>query len=194
VLFARVTDELCCVFVQTTVSMTVATQPLNEDVTACLHDDIASLRSLMLSTSWLLKTSATSAPAPAATTAAAAAAGSGAAGGAAAALSLASLQSSARSEGELALMHLLYKIADARTMSSARMGLASGGRARPAPAGPGSVPGYGSGVADPGVPGLVLDLWTDAMSAGIALLSAASSPGHFRGSLRTPAVEGVRVC
>jgi hypothetical protein len=43
-------------------SMTASMQPISEDVRVCLQDDLTSLRSLLLSTAWLLKTTATAGP------------------------------------------------------------------------------------------------------------------------------------
>jgi hypothetical protein len=74
------TPDTCC-FVPPSpcvsqTSMTASMQPISEDVRACLQDDIASLRTLLLSTAWLLKTTQT-------TTAAATSGASSVAGGAA---------------------------------------------------------------------------------------------------------------
>jgi hypothetical protein len=51
----------CCSYLLQS-SMTASMQPISEDVRVCLQDDLTSLRSLLLSTAWLLKTTATAGP------------------------------------------------------------------------------------------------------------------------------------
>ncbi len=122
----------------TGLTLGAALQPVCDDVRTCLHDDIRSLRSLLLNTAWLLKTSSSSTVAPV----------SGADG------------SAERSEGELALMHLMYKISDARSLANSRIDLASGREGCPPP--------------------LVLDLWSDTISHGISLVAEARFAGKYK--------------
>ena len=73
------------------------------------------------------------------------------------------LKSAMQAEGEVALMHLMYKIADARSLAGARVGLASGG----------------GGSSAPSPPPLVLDLWSDVVSNSIAALADSSVKGKY---------------
>ena len=115
-----------------------ALQPVCDDVRACLHDDIKSLRSLLLNTAWLLKTSSPTA---------------------AAATTAENASISERKEGEVAIMHLMYKISDARSLANARIDLASGRDGCPPP--------------------LVLDLWSDVISYGISLVAESRVTGKY---------------
>ena len=73
-------------------------------------------------------------------------------------------------------MHLMYKIADARSLSSARVGLASGAGAS----------------TSPSPPPLVLDLWTDVVSHSIAVLADTAVKGKYssRAEIAAPATPG----
>ena len=125
-----------------------------EDVRVCLCSDIRTMQALILTAVWPLKSSPVPSPTVATTTT----------DTVAAATSVGRVQS----ESELALLHLMYKIADARALVNCRIDLASGRPGCPPP--------------------LVLDLWCDVISAGIASVTVARNACNLPGScLYTPA-------